>query len=133
MRKRWQPPRPLQELLLVKMGSGASYRVSSVRTKGNKLSAGPRLSHASALCVLVCVRVWITHGVKGDGEETWILTIPLKTLTGWTHVNFQPQAGSVHKVGGCGSWKRRQVCWVGLYAPFSTLLPVPIKLLITMC
>lgn len=59
MRKRWQPPRPLQELLLVKMGSGASYRVSSVRTKGNKLSAGPRLSHASALCVLVCVRACV--------------------------------------------------------------------------
>lgn len=26
----------------------------------------------------------------------------IQGLIGWTHVNFQPQAGSVHKVGGCG-------------------------------
>lgn len=34
MRARWQAPKPLHELLLVKMGSGASYSVSSGGTRG---------------------------------------------------------------------------------------------------
>lgn len=76
--------------------------------------------------------LWITHGVRCRvTNRTWVLTKPRKTLTGWTDVNFQSQAGPVHKVGRCGSWKRGQPPG-GLYPPFSTLLTQPIKLL-TMC
>lgn len=41
-RRSWQPPRPLHELLLVKMGSGASYRVSSGGTQRQHGQRWPR-------------------------------------------------------------------------------------------
>lgn len=41
LRNSWQLPRLLHELLLVKMGSGASYRVSSGGHKDRTVSGGP--------------------------------------------------------------------------------------------
>lgn len=132
MRKRWQPPRPLQELLLVKMGSGASYRVSSVGKKGTgcqpawgQLARGMPSQRSQARCTHVHVR-WslatpssLDHSWgQGEGEGTWVLTIPDDTY--WLDARKLSAAGRV----GLPDWEVWQLekkdSVLGLCAPFST-------------
>lgn len=137
-RKRWQPPRPLQELLLVKMGS-ASYTVSSVGTQAvsqaalgwgtlEGLGLGEGLGWDSA------TPSSLGHSwSQGQGEGTWVLPRSLHTKdTHWLDARKLSVAGR----GGPPGWEvwqleERTTFW-GLHAPFSTLLTQPIKLL-TMC
>lgn len=77
------------------------------------------------------------RGLRGLGTQGWGMkpcTMPW-ALTGWPHVNLQPQAGSVHSIGRCGSWKRGgwglwssglsvpETSWG--YIPFPTLVTRP--------
>lgn len=50
LRKRRQPPRLLHELLLVKIGSGGSYRVSSGGGRDSRLSGGPNPTRLLPTC-----------------------------------------------------------------------------------